>query len=67
MDKEILISKPWVKLHQLGGQNLRDSIIDILDEAFVQAEGHCVVQQQGDAAVLRPRQTLQDANVSGHS
>ena len=46
--------KPWVKLHQLGGQNLGDSIINRgrADEAFVQTEDNFLVLEQIDPSEL---------------
>ena len=59
--------KPWVKLHQLGGQHLGDSIIDGVDKAFVQTEGYFVVHQQVHPSELRPGESSQNPNVSDHS
>ena len=59
--------KPRVKLHQLGGQDLCDSIIEGVDKAFVQTEGHFVVQQpRHPSELLRPVESSQNPNVIDH-
>ena len=64
---EILDSIPWIKLPQLAGQRLGDSIRDSVGETFVQTESHLVINQVVDSTELCPRQRSQNPDVHDHS
>ena len=60
---KIVMVKPGIQLHQLGGQNLGYSIMDGVEESFLQTEGH--LQPHRDPGEDGSGESPQHSNIWG--